>query len=70
MYKKKKIVALITARANSQRLKKKNFLTIFKKPLIFWTISSTKSSCSYEEDSSDSSCLDSSPPFSPDFCPD
>tara|TARA_B100002051_G_scaffold225050_1_gene220266 strand:- start:336 stop:1016 length:681 start_codon:yes stop_codon:yes gene_type:complete len=40
MYKKKKIVALITARANSQRLKKKNFLTIFKKPLIFWTISS------------------------------
>ena len=40
MYKNKKILALITARKNSVRLKKKNFLTFFKKPLIYWTISS------------------------------
>ena len=40
MYKDKKILALITARKNSIRLKKKNFLTFFKKPLIYWTISS------------------------------
>ena len=40
MFKKKKILALITARKNSVRLKKKNFLIFFKKPLIYWTISS------------------------------
>ena len=40
MYKEKKILALITARKNSVRLKKKNFLTFFKRPLIYWTISS------------------------------
>ena len=40
MYKNKKILALITARKNSVRLKKKNFMIISKQPLIYWTINS------------------------------
>ena len=39
MIKKKKILAIIPARANSKRLKNKNILSFNNKPLIYWSIS-------------------------------
>ena len=38
MYKNKKILGLILARANSKRLPGKNFLKLSGKPLVAWTI--------------------------------
>jgi len=44
MYKKRKILAVITARGGSQRLPNKNILPLANKPLINWTIDSAKKS--------------------------
>ena len=37
-------VAIISARGNSKRLKNKNILNIFGKPMIYWTIKAIKKS--------------------------
>lgn len=44
MYNKKKILAVITARAESKRLLNKNILDLAGKPLIAWTIDEAKKS--------------------------
>ena len=44
MYKDKKILAIIPARGGSKRLPKKNIKDLFGKPLIAWSIESTRES--------------------------
>ena len=44
MYKNKKILAVILARAGSKRLKDKNIRLFNSKPLIYWTIKAAKDS--------------------------
>ena len=42
---KKKVIAIIPARAGSKRLKDKNILKFYKKPLVTWAIESALKSC-------------------------
>ena len=37
-----KNLIIIPARKNSKRIKNKNFLKVFNKPLIFWTLNYVK----------------------------
>jgi CMP-N-acetylneuraminic acid synthetase len=44
LYKNKKILAVILARSASKRLKNKNILNFFGKPLFYWTLLAAKKS--------------------------
>ncbi len=56
MYKKRKILAVITARGGSQRLPKKNILPLAGKPLIAWSIDAAKKSQYIDETIVSSDC--------------